>query len=90
MRTAEQIRATFPVQFLSQTPMGQHAMDCASELILRGWTARGAKYDIGIYCGDQESYEEKTGEPLKRLDAIVLERMIRDCLDAAYDPDLDN
>lgn len=81
----DNIRECFPVQFYSQTALGRHAMDCAEALLKGGWTSMGSAYDISTFYGDAEAYEEKTGEKLDRNGCQVLERMIRKCLDGAWE-----
>lgn len=60
------------------------AQESAALLLSQGWTERGALYDVGMYHGDAEALAERLGRETTRDERVVLERKIRECLDAAY------
>lgn len=63
------------------------ARESVEALISQGWTAIGARYDIGTYHGDAEALEARLGRPTTRSDRVALESRIRRLLDEAYSDD---
>ncbi len=65
----------------------EQAAASAQGLLAQGWTERGARYDVGTYHGDAEALAERLRRETTRDERLVLETLIREHLDAAYQGD---
>lgn len=65
------------IDFRIAATVASLAPKLAHGLVDQGWEGDGSTYDIGVYSGDSQAFDDAIGRPSTREERIALERAIR-------------